>query len=564
MATKKRNTTGKPNTSSIKNVSSNIGTKTNPDVDYAKSNIDKNAISSEAASGKEVNILDDFFRGIDRSGGAMQRAYESVPEFNGYSVSTEEILNSEGITLSRLTSKVLNTTRVNINHAPSQVDFTNFGKMYVFFTKPDLYLFTDSSYTVNPSIKDNDEDLFIKINRNLAVASGLQIGTGVTPSYGSSGGLNYLLGNLCNEIEVPDVAMSVTPGPKNAKNTGISYVGDFTESLAEGTISISFIDTRDRDVITQLEIWSMYMEGERKGTIFKKPDYIGKNVIDYACTIFIFAVDETNNIQGMIKLVGCFPISMNTELVKYRATQLNANDFIGPFTWTFHVSYVSRPNVHEVAVAFNYCSGYGDKVLKNLPNQFLNNPHKAMYKKTGDYWHHTGMTMDHGTITEYPYHFTLEDKWAELPGINMSTQSSGVVNYTLGFASRNVGTPMKPEDFWHGSELPDTGSRWQDGTREYVNPVTGEKEIIPATSDNSKVNSTAAAYNYGTLDYTAIHEPISLTTYNGGKGTYQGEWEKWNTGNQRYGTSVSPTASDNSNIFRNAMRGLSGYFPRKK
>lgn len=524
------------------------------DVDYA-SKVSGKSSSSGGKSFKK-NILDDFIRGADR-GNRLTSEMRKFSDLTGYAWNPEAILNSEGITTSRLTSKVLNTTRININHAPSQVDFTNFGKMYAFFTKPDLFLFTDDRFNVNQSIKDNYEDLYAKIIKNIPVASCLQIGTGSVPSYGSSGGLNTLLGNLCNEIEVPEVSMSVTPGPKNAKGTGISYVGDFFESLQEGTISISFIDTRDKDVTTQLEIWAMYAEGCRRGIVFKKPDYIGKNIIDYACTIYIMAVDESNNILGITALIGCFPTTLNTDLLKYRATQLVANDFIGPFTWTFHVSHVAKPNIHKTVESFNYVTGYGDKILKGADTE---NPHTLMYKNKNGYWHHSGVTMDHGYITDYPYHFTLEDKWAELVGINQSLQSSGVINYTLGFASRNVGKPVSPDDFWTGTKYVDRGSRWKDGA--YTRKDSkGNMIDEPAYDSDLKTDGMGNAINFAFLDNKSLYAPY---TVNGQSAIYQGNWSNWNTGANRYGESTSRTASNNSNTFRNALRFLGNGLGRRK
>lgn len=539
------------------------------DVDYARHG-SKNATISKGSSNAKYkkNILDGFFAGIDR-GNELQSEYKKIPEFLGFAWDPEMILNSEGITTSRLTSKVLNISRININHAPSQVDFTNFGKMYAFFTKPDLYLFTDDQFNINPTIYDNAEDLYAKIKKNIPVASALQIGTGKVPSYGSSGGLNTLLGNLCNEIEVPEVQMSTTAGPKNGKGTSISYVGDFFESLQEGTVNISFIDTRDRDVSTQLEIWATYAEMERRGLVFKKPDYIGKNIIDYACTIYIMCVDESNNILAWIPLVGCFPVSMNTELLKYRATQLIAQDFIGPFNWTFHVSYVGRPNVHKTMEAFNYVTGYGDTILKG--GDKFTNAHKLIYKKKGDYWFHTGVTMDIGYITDYPYHFTLEDKWAEMVGVSQSVQSSGVINYTLSFCSRNLGTPVEIDDFWMGREYHETGSRWRDGT--YVmsdgsdvdlagrdttrKRQSGETRYVPA---DRSYGSLGAQFNFGSLDFSAAYEPYLFSGAGASSGgIYQGNWNVWNLGNNRYGTSTSRQSNDNSNAFRNAIRSVANF-----
>lgn len=538
------------------------GSKISGDVNYASKLTDQNRkklSNSERDKGKFYkNILDDFFTGIDRGGALTNSPANRAKEFQGYGWDLEEILNSEGITTSRLTSKVLNLTRVNINHAPSQVDFTNFGKMFAFFTKPDLYLFKDHKFNLNQSILDNDDDLAAKIMKNIPVASQLQIGTGKTPSYGSSGGLNYILGNLCNEIEVPEVSLSVTPSAKNSKGQGISYINDFSESLSEGDISVSFIDTRDRDVTTMLEIWAQYAEAVRAGRVFKKPDYIGRNIIDYACTIYIFTVDETMNIQGMMQLVGCFPKTINTDINKYRAEMLTAQNFIGPFNVTFHCSFMSKPNVHRIIESFNYSSGYGDAVLRHLPDGYGDgklSPHHLTYKRFNGYWHHTGITNDHGYLSSYPYHFTLEDKWAEMVGINQTHHSSGVIQYTLGFASRNVGEAKTYKSFYKGDRYRDisTGEPWEDKGR-------WDDDVYRSAQNRLMGNwSHGMPYGYSNLDTTSSQ----YRPYNGGYGAlYQGGFETWNAGDSRYGRSTAITGrfngTDNSNFFRSAIKFLSG------
>ena len=83
--------------------------------------------TSTSSTGKGQNLLDNYFRGIDRKG--LIASILTTVSHSGQGWNEEEILNSEGITLSRLKSKVLNVSRININKTPSQVDFTNFGKI---------------------------------------------------------------------------------------------------------------------------------------------------------------------------------------------------------------------------------------------------------------------------------------------------------------------------------------------------------------------------------------------------------------------------------------------------
>lgn len=511
----------------------------------------KNAATIKSPDGKKKNILDDFFRGIDRGNALQNDPMYNNSLWKGHGWSAEEILNSEGITLSRLTSKILNTTRININHAPSQVDFTNFGKMYVFFTMPDLFLFSDSKLTVNQSIRDNHPDLHAKILKNVAVARTLQGSLTASSHPNGIGGFNYLLGNLCNEISAPDIGMSLTQGPKNMKGFGISYLGDFHESLQEGDIEISFIDTRDRDIQNLMEIWTMYAEGVRNGTIYMKPDYIGKNIIDYACSAYIIAVDESMNIKYMGGLIGLFPRTLNTQLMQYTAELLRAQSFIGPFNYTFHVSHVARPNTQRLVESFNYVSGYSNIIVSKTDKT----AHELMYKSVNGYYHHTGVTMDVGFLTEYPYHFSLTDKWAEIAGISWNVKSSGAIDYTLAFVSKDLGNPVDPTSFWKGEKAVAT-SRWKDG--KYMRAKyygTGKNdykwEEIGTSSDAEAFRDTSTPFSYGNLNNVGIGTPYGVS-----KGRYQGGWQNWNSGNRRYGDNYGLQADNNANVFRNTLRGL--------
>ena len=60
------------------------------------------------------NILDEFLQGVNRKDEGIINQYVQNPLFQGRYFSQEQILNSEGITLNRLMSKVLNLQRVNI------------------------------------------------------------------------------------------------------------------------------------------------------------------------------------------------------------------------------------------------------------------------------------------------------------------------------------------------------------------------------------------------------------------------------------------------------------------
>ena len=516
--------------------------------------------SSQAQYQKPENILDNYFKGIDYGTGAIKK-YTSQEFLMGYGWKLESILNSEGITMNRLLSKVLNTTRININHTPSPVDFTNFGKMYIFFTKPDLYLFKNNNLEINDSIKDNHSDLYMLIKRNTAAALGLQSSIGQSGAFEQGQGFNYLLSNLCNSFSMPELSMTTYQGPKNQYGFGISYIGEFSESLQEGDVEASFIDTRDRDVMIMMQIWMMYAEGVRAGTIFPKGDYIGRKMIDYACSVYTLAVDEAMNIQTFGGCVGVFPRSIPNELLNYKAEALTAQDFIGPFSYTFHVSHVLMPNTHSIVNKFNYSSGYA-KIFTSKATE-SESSHKLMYKKKNGYWHHSGITMDVGYISSYPYHFTLFDKWAEIAGISFTVLSSGTVVYTLGFASRDMENTTKSTDFWLLNPPTPVRSRWVRGR--YMRAMYdkyGNYKWIEVGEDkweeDDGSNGAHRAYtqSFGWLNNVELYTPFSS---NGSGGVYMDGWQNWNSGANRYGYASGLQGANNANVFKSVAGNLLGH-----
>lgn len=367
--------------------------------------------------------------------------------FRGASV--EDLLNLIGLTEDRLTNRIINFNRINMNKIFSYVDAVNYGKMYAFFTKPDLNLFVDNKGTVvNPSIRYNCPDLHAKIMANPLAASQLQSSISGNGTIGGQGFMN-ILGGLCNSIDVPDVTLSIKEGPVNSKGQGVKYGGDFNEALSGENFNIGFADTRNREIQTIMEIWLMYIEGVNNGTIDPKRIYIGENRLDYAISIYIFTLDETYNILNNVCLTGCFPTGLNMQLAQYSPLALEADKFIGPFQYPWYFSYMSLPNLNITCENFNYVSGWASKV------QFKDgeNANQYMYHKKGGYYFHNGVIVSgsFAPLDVYPYTFDLYNFWAEIAGISYNVNSSGVLQYVMVFASstfKNQNNPITHENIY--------------------------------------------------------------------------------------------------------------------
>ena len=357
----------------------------------------------------------------------------------------EMILEANGITTDRLKNKILNARRININRSPSFSEFINFGKQYIFFSKPDLNLYVDNSGTINPSIKQNLPDLYMKIIRNPIVAQSLQSSFG-GPNRGEGGGIITQLTNLCNEAPWQQMGLSKKDGPKNIKGQGMSYGGDFFEASDQSEMDISFLDNRDRDVEIMMEIWTEYIEGVNNGAITKKALYIANNTVDYAINIWVLTLDESYNVVSWGMAGACYPLTVNTDILNYSALPKTASELAGPFNYKFHVSYFHKPNMHRTIEMLNYSTGFSKAVSPHMSN--TKSSYQYMHTQLGKYWIHSGFIPYHTTLYEgYEFYFNIEDKYAEMVGVHMSFPSSGDVQYSLAFASRDVGPARKPGDF---------------------------------------------------------------------------------------------------------------------
>ena len=405
----------------------------------------------------------------------------------------EVLINLIGLTEDRLQSRILNFNRININKIFSHIDAVNYGKMYAFFTKPDLNIFIDSKGTINPSIRYNCPDLYTKIVANPLAASYLQSSTSGNGTVGGQGFIN-IFGGLCNSIDVPDIALSLKEGPVNSKGQGVKYGGDFNEALTGEAFNIGFVDTRNREIQTMIEIWLMYIEGVNNGTIDPKRTYIGENRIDYAISIYIFTLDETYNILNSVCLTGCFPTGLNMQLAQYSPLALEADKFIGPFQYPWYFSYISLPNSNLVHENFNYVSGWASKVsFKDGENA-----NQYMYRKKGSYYMHNGVIVSGSFILPeiYPYTFDLYNFWAEIAGISYNMNSSGIMQYIMVFASSTFKHQKDPIKFDKMYKEPVKYSPEQKGdTRVDFDRFKQMSIPLPQKTDTTSGDATGANYD---------------------------------------------------------------------
>ena len=385
-------------------------------------------------------------------------------EFNLAGYSLEQFLNSVGLTYDRLQSRLLNVNAFNKNFNLNSNDMVSFGRMYAFFTRPDLFLFMKDG-SINPTIKTNCPSLYAKIVGNRLVAEALQSIFDHEPvTVGGKGFLN-LLTNMCFSISGIDLTLSEKEAPQNVKGLNVKYGGDFLDSLKETTLDLQFLDNRYRDVQTMMEIWTEYIEGVSQGKIYKKKYYRDANIIDYAVSIYIIAVDETNNIIYSIGYVGCYPKTVATTLTNYKRESLTGQDIMGPYPYTWQVSHVLRPNSHTTIERFNYAAGFERiaetynqgvkhgtdyvRMFKASLRKYRANNGGVDYSKpvSEHYIMHQSISafgldinrynaaVDDPELENFENQLSITEYFPQFTGITMSMDSGGVYHYNLIFYS---------------------------------------------------------------------------------------------------------------------------------
>lgn len=423
----------------------------------------------------------------------------------GYSL--EAVLNSMGVTYDKLLSRILMTEKINKNRVVQPNDFIGYGKKYIFFTKPDMYFFTKGG-KINPSIQQNCPDLYMKIMRYPHIARLLQSDISGKTAIGPGHGFIHLLGNYCVNLNYQEMQLSMREANVNIKGYGIKYGGDFLESMKNTDVSIQFVDNRNRDLTAMIEIWTEYIEGVSQGKIYKKRVYRDNNTLDYAISIYIISLDETNTIVSHGALVGCYPVTVPVTNLNYTNETVPGTTYMGPHNVMWQASHVLKPNTHQAVEMFNYTSGfkymkhYADKNTERSADHY-NASYKYVYKTTFNSiapGAENQKFIMHQSMQPFGYdivrggaknvytdavsatmntQLSINEYFPETAGIVMHPSTSGVLEYHLIFLSREKWLTLRgvPDLDWA------IYTNEKDGKRTYLKQ--GPPGLVEETTDSN-------------------------------------------------------------------------------
>jgi len=182
-------------------------------------------------------------------------------------------------------------------------------KEFVFFTKPDLNLYTNNGHILTTEASNNTIINDVN-NRFPHILSQLQM------SSSSSSGpfMNILSNTLKNTVDLPSITSKVMETSKTIFDSGMIYRKHSFESDNVNDITVEFQDTKNLEVYSLFKVWDEYTRMKSLGLIKPKEEYIDNNILDDQISIYKFIVaSDFTTILFYSKLTGGFPTSVPRE-----------------------------------------------------------------------------------------------------------------------------------------------------------------------------------------------------------------------------------------------------------
>mgnify|MGYP006954111727 CR=1 FL=1 len=221
-------------------------------------------------------------------------------------------------------SEVLSTLNGNGYYQRSQIDrfnkFSRFGyfdpynantvtREYLFFTKPDLHLFTPNTQTLNPELTGNT--FFTEAYRNHRdTMNQLQYSVRYATDY--SPFCNLLSNTVTSKLDLPDISLEELETAQNIAGTHLKYPLATTTSSNDVDFSLEFEDTKFLDVYMFFRIWYEYELVKSDGGVSPPTkNYIYNKILhDQMSCYKIIVGEDMETILHYSKFWGVYPTSI--------------------------------------------------------------------------------------------------------------------------------------------------------------------------------------------------------------------------------------------------------------
>lgn len=183
----------------------------------------------------------------------------------------------------------------------------NYAKEYVFFTKPDLYIYQGTNGVLTDAC--SNQTLF-KYAAKYYKEVLLQLQYSADPS--SLPFMNLLCNSRRSNLELPSVStLSDIETPANIHGTKMTYRNTSYSADDGYEFSLEFEDSKYLEVYMLFKLYDEYENLKQYGAIEPKLDYVINKILHDQFSIYKFIVDEDfQTIVYWAKLTGVYPKSV--------------------------------------------------------------------------------------------------------------------------------------------------------------------------------------------------------------------------------------------------------------
>ena len=246
-----------------------------------------------------------------------------------------------------------------------------FGTRYfphLFFVKPSCYIF-DGNGNLRPSIKNDQAFIYASKNAPNVLRE-------ISSTNGNSSYTDFMMSLSNAAISFPTSDEAINNGEYSANYTGykVLYGKSDIMSKTDGSIEVSFNETRNFDIYLLHRLWVEYISNSYRGFFEPSSSTIFSKTLDYAGALYyIVTAENGEDIVYWTKYYGIFPISIPSTQFSWSdgrpltISDVKKIDISYKFSFKEDFNPYSLIEFNQNAHAENYSSGnYLDIYNKNF------------------------------------------------------------------------------------------------------------------------------------------------------------------------------------------------------
>ena len=178
---------------------------------------------------------------------------------------------------------------------------------YVFFTRPDLNIYENLSFTELKLVDKVDRDpTFYYLDNN-----NRQLLRCLTKSFSGKHDFNPFLSNMAASFELSDEMIDTIEQGETFTGYKVMYGRHNIKSRTAGSFNVSYVDDDEYKVYKIHRAWVDYISKVYRGEFEANKNYIRERILDYACSAYYFLCGaDGETILFWSKYTGVFPTAI--------------------------------------------------------------------------------------------------------------------------------------------------------------------------------------------------------------------------------------------------------------